>query len=136
MDGVITYQSWNEETKKGGYIDIGQARIFGSDWYGASGNWAIPLLTEAIRANISTDVDRFHILMLHTDVEGHQMHPIPALSMDALKQLKSVTDYVGLGHTHMHFEIDNWGIEPGIDRGYKHCGVPRNTRGLRCRGGF
>ncbi len=51
--------------------------------------------------------------MLHTDVEGHQAHPIPALSIDALKQLKSVTDYVGLGHTHKHYEIDNWAFNPG-----------------------
>jgi DNA repair exonuclease SbcCD nuclease subunit len=50
----------------------------------------------------------FHILMLHTDVEGHQMHPIPALSLDALKELKTAVEYVGLGHTHKHYEIDNW----------------------------
>jgi DNA repair exonuclease SbcCD nuclease subunit len=24
-----------------------------------------------------------------------------------------VTDYVGLGHTHMHYEIDNWAFNPG-----------------------
>jgi exonuclease SbcD len=27
--------------------------------------------------------------------------------------LKEVTDYVGLGHTHKHFEIDNWAFNPG-----------------------
>jgi len=116
VDGEIAYQPWNEETKKGGYIDIGRARVFGSDWYGASGNWAIPLLTKAIAANRldrGTPDDAFQILMLHTDVEGHQMHPIPALSMDALRELKSVTNYVGLGHTHMHYEIDNWAFNPG-----------------------
>jgi DNA repair exonuclease SbcCD nuclease subunit len=53
------------------------------------------------------------MLLLHTDVEGHQTHPIPALSIAALSQLKSVTDYVGLGHTHMHYEIDNWAFNPG-----------------------
>ncbi|HJS52134.1 MAG TPA: hypothetical protein VJ781_09570, partial [Pyrinomonadaceae bacterium] len=26
---------------------------------------------------------------------------------------KEVTDYVGLGHTHMHYEIDNWAFNPG-----------------------
>jgi DNA repair protein SbcD/Mre11 len=97
--------------KKGGYIDMGRARIFGSDWYGASGNWAIPMLTNAIKENRRKGA--FHLLMLHTDVEGHQMHPIPALSMDALKELKSAVDYVGLGHTHMYYEIDNWAFNPG-----------------------
>lgn len=108
-DGKITYQPW--EDGKGGYIDIGRARIFGSHWYGASANWAIPMLTEAIGANRREGA--FHILLLHTDVEGHQTHPIPALSISALKELKSVTDYVGLGHTHMHYEIDNWAFNPG-----------------------
>jgi exonuclease SbcD len=108
-DGKIKYQPW--EDGKGGYIDIGRARIFGSHWYGASANWAIPMLTEAIKENRREGA--FHILMLHTDVEGHQTHPIPALSLSALKELKSVTDYVGLGHTHMHYEIDNWAFNPG-----------------------
>ena len=109
--GKFEYAAWDEDLKKGGFIDIGRARIFGSDWYGASGNWAIPMLTEAIKANRRDGA--FHILMLHTDVEGHQVHPIPALSMDALKELKTAVEYVGLGHTHKHYEIDNWAFNPG-----------------------
>lgn len=111
IDGKMTYEPWDETSKRGGYIDIGRVRIFGSDWYGASGNWAIPMLTEAIKG--SRRDGAFHILMLHTDVEGHQMHPIPALSMDALKELRSAVEYVGLGHTHKHYEIDNWAFNPG-----------------------
>ncbi|MEO7658253.1 MAG: exonuclease SbcCD subunit D [Pyrinomonadaceae bacterium] len=110
-DGNITYSPWDEVEKKGGYIDVGRARIFGSDWYGASGNWAIPLLTKSIGDNRRQGA--FHILMLHTDVEGHQMHPIPALSLSALKDLKAAVEYVGLGHTHKHYEIDNWAFNPG-----------------------
>lgn len=110
-DGKFTYLPWDEKTKRGGYIDIGQARIFGSDWFGASGNLAIPMLTQSIAENRRED--GFHILMLHTDVEGHQMHPIPALSISALSELKAAVEYVGLGHTHMHYEIDNWAFNPG-----------------------
>ena len=110
-EGKLTYTEWNETTKRGGYIDIGPARIFGSDWYGASGNWAIPMLIDAIKENRRDGA--FHILMLHTDVEGHQMHPLPALSMSALKELKQAVEYVGLGHTHKHYEIDNWAFNPG-----------------------
>lgn len=110
-DDVLTYEPWDEDQKKGGYIDIGRARIFGSNWYGASGNWAIPMLTRAIRENRREGA--FHILMLHTDIEGHQVHPIPALSVDALSQLKTAVEYVGLGHTHKHYEIDNWAFNPG-----------------------
>jgi len=108
---TLNYEPWDEAAKKGGFIDIGRARIFGSEWFGASGNWAIPMLTEAIKHNRRDGA--FHILMLHTDVEGHQVHPIPALSMDALRELKHAVEYVGLGHTHKHYEIDNWAFNPG-----------------------
>jgi exonuclease SbcD len=111
VEGRMTYETWNEDTARGGFIDIGRARIFGSDWYGASANWAIPMLTDAIKENRRDDA--FHILLLHTDVEGHQTHPIPALSLANLKELKSVTDYVALGHTHKAYEIDNWAFNPG-----------------------
>jgi DNA repair protein SbcD/Mre11 len=110
-EGKMIYEPWNEEIGRGGFIDIGNARIFGSDWFGAAANWAIPMLTEAIKENRREGA--FHILMLHTDVEGHQTHPIPALSLANLKELKSVTNYVGLGHTHKRYEIDNWAFNPG-----------------------
>ena len=110
-NGRIAYKKWDGETARGGFIDIGRARIFGSDWYGASANWAIPMLTESLAANRREGA--FHILMLHTDVEGHQSHPLPALSITALSELKAVTDYVGLGHTHKHYVIDDWAFNPG-----------------------
>ena len=111
VDGKMVYEPWDAEYGRGGFVDIGQARIFGSDWYGASANWAIPMLTEGIKENRREGA--FHILLLHTDVEGHQTHPIPALTIANLNELKSVTDYVGLGHTHKAYEIDNWAFNPG-----------------------
>ena len=111
VDGEIGYSEWDPETKCGGFLDIGRARVFGSHWYGAIGNQMIPKLIDAMRENRREDA--FHILLLHTDVEGHQMHPIPALTIESLNKLKEVVDYVGLGHTHMHYEIDNWAFNPG-----------------------
>ena len=111
IDGKMHYEKWSDEEGQGGFVDIGNARIFGSDWYGAAANWAIPMLTDAIKEQRREGA--FHILMLHTDVEGHQTHPIPALSIASLKELKSVTDYVALGHTHKCYEIDNWAFNPG-----------------------
>src|SRR5690606_7310103 len=122
----IRYESWDDD-RGGGFLDIGRARIFGSHWYGASANWAIPMLTKAIGENRRDGA--FHILMLHTDVEGHQTHPIPALSISALKELKAVTDYVGLGHTHMHYEIDNWAFNPGSIE-VTNIAEYRETRGV------
>ncbi len=114
VDGKFVYEPWDFESDnyvRGGYTDIGNVRIFGSAWYGASANWAIPMLTEALAEQRRDGA--FHLLMLHTDVEGHQTHPIPALTLANLKKLKDVTDYVAIGHTHKCFEIDNWAFNPG-----------------------
>lgn len=111
IEGEMIYEAWCDDDKRGGFIDIGDARIFGSDWFGATANKAIPSLTEAIVKNQRENA--FHILLLHTDVEGHQTHPIPALSIENLKKLKDVTNYVGLGHTHKCYEIENWAFNPG-----------------------
>jgi exonuclease SbcD len=110
-DGRFVLNEWDENTYRGGFVDVGRARIYGSHWYGASANWAIPMLTREINANRKDGA--FHILMLHTDIEGHETHPIPALSISALSELKDTVEYVALGHTHRRFEIDNWAFNPG-----------------------
>jgi DNA repair exonuclease SbcCD nuclease subunit len=69
------------------------------------------MLTREIKRNRREDA--FHIVMLHTDVEGHETHPIPALSIGSLQELRDAVDYVALGHTHRRFEIDNWAFNPG-----------------------
>src|SRR5919112_4076535 len=103
---------WDDEEKKGSYVDIAGARIFGTHWFGTSTNAAIPLLTDALRRARSEDL--FNILMLHTDVEGQLNRPnIPALSISRMKELRTLVDYVALGHTHKRFEIEDWAFNPG-----------------------
>jgi DNA repair protein SbcD/Mre11 len=110
-ESPINMTPWSEEDRTGSYIDVAGARIFGSHWYGASANTAIPLLADAMRT--ARDEGRFNILMLHTDVEGQLKRPIPALTIAKLNELKSLTHYVALGHTHKRFDIDNWAFNPG-----------------------
>ena len=103
---------WNEEERSGSYIDIAGARIFGTHWFGTSTNAAVPLLTDALRRARGEGL--FNILMLHTDVEGQLNRPnIPALSISRMKELRTLVDYVALGHTHKRFEIENWAFNPG-----------------------
>src|ERR1051325_4661091 len=102
---------WDEESKAGSYVDIKGARIFGTHWYGTSANAAVPMLAESLRRARGEGL--FQILMLHTDVEGQLNRPIPALSVEKLKELRPLVDYVALGHTHKRFELDNWAFNPG-----------------------
>ncbi len=110
-EGRLTLVPWNEDDRSGSYVDIAGARIFGSHWYGASANAAIPVLSDALRR--ASEEGRFNILMLHTDVEGQINRPIPALTIANLKELKRLVGYVALGHTHKRFAIDNWAFNPG-----------------------
>jgi DNA repair exonuclease SbcCD nuclease subunit len=109
--GLMTMTPWSEEERTGSYIDIKGARIFGSRWYGTTANVAMSSLTDAIRR--ARDENLFNILLLHTDVEGQLSRPIPALSVEKLKELRAHVDYVALGHTHKRFEIDGWAFNPG-----------------------
>ena len=110
-EGHLALVPWNEEERAGSYIDIADARIFGSHWYGASATAAIPILADALRGAHSEG--RFNILMLHTDVEGQTARPIPAVPVAKLKELKQLVNYVALGHTHKRFDLDGWAFNPG-----------------------
>jgi DNA repair exonuclease SbcCD nuclease subunit len=118
---------WDEESRAGSYVDIKGARIFGTHWYGTSANAAMPMLAESLRAARGEGL--FHILLLHTDVEGQLNRPIPALSVEKLKELRSLVDYVALGHTHKRFELENWAFNPGS---LEACSIDeyREERGL------
>ena len=118
---------WDDEARAGSYVDIKGARIFGTHWYGTSADAAMPMLAESLRAARGEGL--FHILLLHTDVEGQLNRPIPALSVERLKELRTLVDYVALGHTHKRFELENWAFNPGS---LEACSIDeyREERGL------
>jgi DNA repair protein SbcD/Mre11 len=126
-ESPLSFAPWDEETRAGSYIDIKGARIFGTHWYGTSANAAMGILADALRR--ARDESQFHILMLHTDVEGQLNRPIPALSVEKLKELRTLVEYVALGHTHKRFQLDEWAFNPGS---LEACSIDeyREERGL------
>jgi DNA repair exonuclease SbcCD nuclease subunit len=107
----IIYEKWDEQKARGGYVDIGKARIFGSLWHGASINLVTPMLIEGIRK--ARRDGAFHILLLHTDIEGQEKNFSTALSRANLNMLREVIDYLALGHIHKSYEEGNWIFNPG-----------------------
>jgi len=110
-ESVVLYEEWNTEERRGGYVDIGRARIFGSNWYGNSINQNFPLLLEAIEKSFRPEA--FNILMLHTDIEGYEKGHIPGLSKNLLEKAKKFINYLAVGHPHRYYSVDGWIFCPG-----------------------
>lgn len=111
-EGGAHMQAWNDDDATGSYIDIAGARIFGSNWYGSTVSTTLPLLGEAARQNRRADAT--NIMLLHSDVEGQLNRPVQhAVSTSKLLTMRDAVDYLALGHTHKHFEIDGWAFNPG-----------------------
>lgn len=109
--GEVSLKPWNDDERRGSYIDIAGVRIFGSLWYGSTVGQSLGPLIEAVRERV--DERLYPVLMLHTDVEGQLNRPIPALPVARLAELRSTIRYLALGHTHRNFQIDGWVYNPG-----------------------
>src|SRR5215216_1196378 len=110
--GAVRLDPWDEENAVGSYVDIGDARVFGSNWYGTTVSNTLPLLADAVRENRRPDAT--NIMLLHSDIEGQLNRPIQnALSISKLVTLRGAVDYLALGHTHKRFDIEQWAFNPG-----------------------
>ncbi|HYE73127.1 MAG TPA: DNA repair exonuclease [Blastocatellia bacterium] len=116
-EGSVEFRPWDEQRKSGSFIDIdspdgGSVRVFGSTWYGTTVTRQLPALIEEAKQHRSDQ--RYNLMMLHAEVEGQLNHrSIAGLPIAKLNELKSVADYLALGHTHKNFEIDGWAYNPG-----------------------
>ncbi|HWX41497.1 MAG TPA: exonuclease SbcCD subunit D [Blastocatellia bacterium] len=110
--GKLRLEPWDESRATGSYVDIGDARIFGSTWYGTTVGQTLPLLAAAVREKRRSGAT--NIMMLHSDIEGQLNRPVQyALSISKLKELREAVDYLALGHTHKRFDIEGWAFNPG-----------------------
>jgi DNA repair protein SbcD/Mre11 len=111
--GEPFYGPWDEETKRGGYIDLPcGVRVLGSNWYGAVAPNAITQIAAAIA---ELPIGPSHsVLLFHHGLEGQIARYSGALRYADLLPLKNAgVDYLALGHIHKHYEMENWIFNPG-----------------------
>lgn len=111
--GEPLYSPWDEEHKKGGYMDLPcGVRVIGSAWYGAAAARAI----EQIAAAIPTlpPGPETTVLMFHHGLEGQIARYSGALRYAELLPLKAAgVDYLALGHIHKNYSEGGWVFNPG-----------------------
>ncbi len=111
--GEPFYAPWNEDTRRGGYIDLPCGiRVLGSYWYGATAPKAIEQIAAAIQV-LPPSPGRT-VLMFHHGLEGQIARYQGALRYADLLPLKDVgVDYLALGHIHKNYELEGWIFNPG-----------------------
>ena len=107
----VKFEKWDSETLKGGYIEFGDVRIYGSMWFGASVSDMLTKIVDTLRD--THDPSKYSMMMLHTDVDGILSKHIKGVAVEKLKELKTYINYLALGHTHKNFEIDDFAFNPG-----------------------
>jgi exonuclease SbcD len=109
-DGAILLRPWEAGKPPGAYTEIGDVRIIGGRYYGASTPKAIEPMAEAIKALPSAP---FTVLMWHMGIEGFVSALAGGVSMSQVEPLRQCTDYLALGHVHQRYEVDDWLYNPG-----------------------
>lgn len=107
------YLPWNSDTRRGGYIDLDcGVRVLGSSWYGAAAPRAVTQLAAAI-SQLAPGPES-QVLLFHHGLEGQIARYSGALRYADLLPLRQAgIDYLGLGHIHKHYAVENWIFNPG-----------------------
>ncbi len=100
--------STEDNSLKLDYVDVGDCRVFGVGYLGASTIQSIPLIAEQIQ-KINQGVDRFTVLTMHFGMEEQARSVVAGeIPYNALLPLREFVDYLALGHYHNQYEYDHW----------------------------
>ncbi|HEY6410597.1 MAG TPA: DNA repair exonuclease [Ktedonobacteraceae bacterium] len=117
-DGAPVLSRWQIDTMRGSHVDVvgGRLRVYGLPWQGAATNRSMEGLAEAMTAAHSEEDSagiEYHLLMMHTGVEGivPRVQGLPAMAQ--FQPLRPHVDYLALGHVHKPYEFDGWMYNPG-----------------------
>ncbi len=114
-DGWVP-RPWHEIERTGGYVDIGDARIYGLRYQGAQTGAALDAIGGAIAAAPPPE-SMFSVFLAHTSVEGFFDQGHPFVRQQDLSWLRRCVDYLALGHIHVPYRdglgAGEWLFNPG-----------------------
>jgi len=107
-NGYKSFLPFDPDTRRGGWIDIAGARIYGLKWHGVA--------TARILDEVSGQIEQGHggytAMMLHAGMQGQVPHLHGGLTPNQLVPLRPTIDYLALGHVHKRLRQD-WIFNPG-----------------------
>lgn len=107
-NGYKSLVPFDQETRRGSWIEVAGARIYGLKYYGAS----TARIIDEIAGDVAREPHGYTIMMLHAGMEGQVPHMHGGLTFGQLEPLRSKVDYLALGHIHKRL-IEGWVFNPG-----------------------
>jgi DNA repair exonuclease SbcCD nuclease subunit len=109
-NGIRSLVPFDLETRRGSWIDLAGARIYGIKYYGAMSARVLEELYEELEPGPGG----YTILMLHAGLEGQVPHLHGGLTHAQIAPLHKTIDYLALGHIHKRLLVEyDWVFNPG-----------------------
>ncbi|TFH30443.1 MAG: hypothetical protein E4G98_02060 [Promethearchaeota archaeon] len=142
------FRPYDEKTKTGSVLQIGNVKIFGTSFikhdFPEFIQHCYHHLPDPGNQDDPTNLDHtdksrtFNIFLQHFGIAG-QMKNVPGKAYELIKNLRRKVHYLGLGHYHKGFEIENWifnlgsaeavsAMETTFRRGIFHCEINQNNQ--------
>lgn len=107
-NGFTSLIQFGEESRRGSWVDVAGARVYGLKYYGAS----TARLIDEIGRDVEPGPHGYTIMMLHAGMEGQVPHMHGGLTFGQLEPLRASVDYLALGHIHKRL-VEGWIFNPG-----------------------
>lgn len=108
-DGRLALPPWDEATRRGAYLDLPEARIYGLGYLGAMTRHRL----EECAQLLPPAGDRLTILVLHAIVGTDALGDAAGLAPSQLQPLRDRAHYLALGHRHGRLDDGAWVFSPG-----------------------
>lgn len=109
LEGRVVVSPWDEHTRRGSWLDVNGARIYGAGYLGVT---TASRLQEFL-PYLQTKDNKYTIFMLHAAVNRLLAHEMAGIKSEQLAPLRENIDYLALGHIHSRYEIEEWIYNPG-----------------------
>jgi DNA repair exonuclease SbcCD nuclease subunit len=108
-NGYASLVPFDPVERRGSFVDLAGARIYGLKYYGA----ATARIIEEIAGEIEPGEHGYTIMLLHAGMQGQVPNLHGGLTPAQLQPLRPAIDYLALGHVHKRLELDGWIFNPG-----------------------